>query len=110
VPACVLIGFAFAAMGMAVTTYMRGWSDFEFIPAATLPMFLFSATFYPISSYGGWAWAVQISPLYHGAALVRAAALGDASWGIVGHVTYLVVMAGVGLAIAGRRLGTLLRA
>ena len=110
VPACLLIGCAFAAMGMAVTTYMRGWSDFEFIPAATLPMFLFSATFYPISSYGGWAWAVQISPLYHGAALVRAAALGDASWGIVGHVMYLVVMAIVGLVIAGRRLGTLLRA
>ena len=110
VPACVLIGFAFAAMGMAVTTYMRGWTDFEFIPAATLPMFLFSATFYPISSYGGWAWAVQISPLYHGVALVRATALGEASWGIVGHVVYLVTMAAVGLAIAGRRLGTLLRA
>ncbi len=110
VPACVLIGFAFAAMGMAVTTYMRGWTDFEFIPAATLPMFLFSATFYPISSYGGWAWAVQISPLYHGVALVRATALGEASWGIVGHVVYLVTMAAVGLALAGRRLGTLLRA
>ena len=110
VPACVLIGFAFAAMGMAVTTYMRGWTDFEFIPAATLPMFLFSATFYPISSYGGWAWAVQISPLYHGVALVRATALGEASWGIVGHVVYLATMAAVGLAIAGRRLGTLLRA
>jgi lipooligosaccharide transport system permease protein len=109
VPACLLIGFAFAAMGMAITTYMRGWNDFEFIPAATLPMFLFSATFYPVSAYGDWAWIVQASPLYHGVALVRAAALGDAGWGIIGHVAYLLVMAAIGLRIAGVRLSTLLR-
>ncbi|MDA2944182.1 MAG: ABC transporter permease [Actinomycetota bacterium] len=109
VPACLLIGFAFAAMGMAITTYMRGWNDFEFIPAATLPMFVFSATFYPLSAYGDWAWIVQVSPLYHGVALVRAAALGDAGWGIVGHVAYLLVMAAIGIRIAGVRLSTLLR-
>ncbi len=109
VPACLLVGLAFAAMGMAVTTYMRGWSDFEFIPAATLPLFLFSATFYPVSAYGDWAWVVQLSPLYHGVALVRDAALGTADWGILGHCAYLLVMAVVGLRVAGVRLGTLLR-
>lgn len=109
IPACVLIGFAFASMGMAVTTYMRGWSDFEFIPSATLPMFLFSATFYPVSAYGGWAWLVHVSPLYHGVALVRAAALGSAGWGVLGHIGYLIVVALIGLRVAGIRLGTLLR-
>jgi lipooligosaccharide transport system permease protein len=72
-------------------------------------MFVFSATFYPLSAYGDWAWIVQVSPLYHGVALVRAAALGDAGWGIVGHVAYLLVMAAIGIRIAGVRLSTLLR-
>ena len=51
-PACVLIAFAFASIGMACTTYMRSWADFEYVPAVTLPLFLFSATFYPLSEYG----------------------------------------------------------
>ena len=31
---------------------MRSWADFEYVSAVTLPLFLFSATFYPLSSYG----------------------------------------------------------
>ena len=57
-PASVLIGFAFASIGMACTTYMRSWADFEYVPSIMLPMFLFSATFYPLSSYGDWQWVV----------------------------------------------------
>ena len=52
-PAAVLTGFAFAAAGMACTTYMRTWQDFEFITLATLPMFLFSTTFSPSASTPG---------------------------------------------------------
>ena len=107
-PICVLIGFAFASVGMASTTFMRGWIDFEFVPMATMPLFLFSATFYPISSYGGFAWAVQFSPLYHGVALIRAANAGDASWGIAGHVAFMFTMALAGLWVASRRLQLLL--
>ena len=107
-PACVLIGFAFAAVGMASTTYMRTWTDFEFVPMVSMPLFLFSATFYPISSYGGLAWVVQLSPLYHGVALIRAANAGDASWGIVGHVVFLLTMALGGLWVVSRRLQFLL--
>lgn len=108
VPACVLIGLAFASVGMAVTTFMRGWNDFEFIPAATLPMFVLSATFYPVSSYGDMAWVAQLSPLYHGVSLVRAACLGEASWGLLGHAAVLVVMTVIGLRVASRRIGELL--
>ena len=107
-PICVLIGFAFAAVGMASTTYMRGWTDFEFVPTATMPLFLFSATFYPISSYGSWAWVVQLSPLYHGVALVRVANAGQSSWGNVGHVGFLLTMAFAGLWVVSRRLQSLL--
>jgi lipooligosaccharide transport system permease protein len=107
-PACLLIGVAFASVGMAMTTYMRSWSDFDWVPTITLPMFLFSATFYPLSSYGDFGWVVQLSPLYHGVALVRGASLGVASWGIVVHVAVLLTMATVGLSVAARRIETLL--
>ena len=36
---------------MAVTTFMRSWQDFDFVQLAILPMFLFSATFFPLSAY-----------------------------------------------------------
>lgn len=107
-PACLLIGVAFASVGMSLTTYMRSWSDFDWVPTITLPMFLFSATFYPLSSYGDFGWVVQLSPLYHGVALVRGASLGVASWGIVVHVAVLLTMAMVGLSVAARRIETLL--
>ena len=103
-----MIGLAFASVGFAVTTYMRGFSDFEFVPTATMPMFLFSATFFPLSSYGSWAWVAQLSPLYHGVALVRAANAGVFTMASLGHVIVLFVIAGVAMAVAARRLGTLL--
>ena len=106
--ACGLIGFAFASIGMAVTTYMRSWADFEYVPAATLPLFLFSATFYPLSSYGSWSWVVQLSPLYHGVVLVRASNLGEWSLSLVAHAGVLVGLTVAGMAVATRRIDTLL--
>ena len=108
IPVCVLIAFAFSAVGMALTTFMRSHADFEYVPTITLPMFLFSATFYPLSSYGDWAWVVQLSPLYHGVALVRGAAFGEWSWAYLGHVGVLVAMALVGLSVTSHRIRRLL--
>ncbi len=107
-PACVLIGLAFASIGMACTTFMRSWADFEYVPALTLPLFLFSATFYPLSAYGGWAWVVQLSPLYHGVALVRAANLGEWNPALAAHTGVLLALAVVGVVVATRRIETLL--
>ena len=45
IPVALLIGFAFAGAGMAATTFIRSWQDFEYVTLATLPMFLFSTTF-----------------------------------------------------------------
>ena len=87
---------------------MRGFSDFEFVPTVTMAMFLFSATFFPLSSYGNWAWLAQLSPLYHGVALVRAANAGVFTMSCVGHVVVLFAVAAVGMMVAARRLGTLL--
>jgi lipooligosaccharide transport system permease protein len=71
-------------------------------------MFVLSATFYPVSSCGDLAWVAQLSPLYHGVSLVRAACLGEASWGLLGHAAVLVVMTVIGLRVASRRIGELL--
>ena len=108
VPACVLIGFAFSAIGMALTTFMKSWEHFEYVPALTLPLFLFSTTFYPLGQYGGLAWLVQFSPLYHGVQLVRAANLGEWDATIPVHVAVLVALTGVGMVIAARRVERLL--
>ena len=53
-PATVFIGFAFAGAGIAAVTYMRSWQDFDILNLAILPMFLFSATFFPLSTYPDW--------------------------------------------------------
>lgn len=107
-PCCALIGLAFASIGFVVTTYARNFSDFEFVQTATMPMFLFSATFFPLSSYGRWSWLAQLSPLYHGVALVRSANAGVLTMSGVGHVAVLLGVAAVAISIAARRLGGLL--
>jgi lipooligosaccharide transport system permease protein len=108
-PAAVLIGLAFAGAGMAATTFMRSWQDFDLVQLAVLPMFLFSATFYPLSTYPSFAqWVVRCTPLYHAVALERQVLLGAVSWAALGHVLYLAALGLVGFAIAGRRLERLL--
>ena len=108
-PAATLIGFAFAGVGMAATTYMRSWVDFDYVQLAILPMFLFSATFFPLSTYPpSLQWVVQATPLYHGVALVRDLMLGQLHAGLLWHVLYLAVMGLVGLVVAARRLERLL--
>jgi lipooligosaccharide transport system permease protein len=107
-PVAVLVSFAFSAAGMAATTYMRSWADLEYIPSLMLPMFLFSATFYPLSSYGDYQWVVQISPLYHGVAVMRGLNLGEWSWAFAGHLAVLVTMSVVGITVTARRIRHLL--
>lgn len=107
--AAVLIGFAFAAVGMAVTTYARGWQDFDLIQLVLQPLFLFSGTFFPISILPTpLQLLVQLTPLYHGVELIRSLSLGIVGPQLLVHVAYLVAMGVVGLLIVGRRLDKLL--
>lgn len=109
VPAAVLIGFAFAALGMAATTFMKSWQDFDLVNMVTLPLFLFSATFYPIDVYPEAFQAfTRLSPLYHGVELIRALTLGTFDWSIAAHVGVLLGLGMVGAAITARRLNKLL--
>ncbi|CAN5836201.1 ABC transporter permease [soil metagenome] len=110
VPAAVLIGYGFAGAGLAATTWMRSFVDFDYVNLAIIPMFLFSATFFPAGRYpGAVEWVVRVTPLYQGVALERALVLGDAGPGLLVHVAYLAVMGTVGLRIARARLGRLLQ-
>lgn len=108
-PAAMLIGFAFAGAGMALTTFMRSWQDFEYVTLAIIPMFLFSATFYPLSTYPeSVQWLVSATPLYQGVDLVRGLTTGVVGWGLLVPVAYLATMGCLGLYVASRRLGQLL--
>jgi lipooligosaccharide transport system permease protein len=110
VPAAILIGFAFAGTGLAATSFMKSWQDFDLVQLAILPLFLFSATFYPLSTYPpGVRLLVQVTPLYQGVALLRSLTLGHVGPATLGHVVYLAVMGAVGLHVATRRLGRLLQ-
>lgn len=108
-PAAILIGFAFGAVGMACTSFMKSWQDFDLVTLFTLVLFLFSATFYPLTVYPGWLQAVaQISPLYHGVVIVRSFTLGAPAPTLIWHVGFLAVMAATGLAVTAHRLRVLL--
>lgn len=109
-PAALLIGFGFAGAGMGLTTFMRSFVDFDYVQLAIVPLFLFSATFFPLSEYpAALAWVVRCSPLYQGVALERALVLGDVSPVLFLHAAYLAAMGLIGLRVAGRRLGALLQ-
>ena len=108
-PTALLIGFGFAGVGVAAATYMRSWQDFEFLGLVQLPMFLFSATFYPLSVYpDALQWVVRATPLYNAIALMRGLMLGSVAWTAVASATYLLAMGLVGMWISGRRVDKLL--
>jgi lipooligosaccharide transport system permease protein len=109
VPVALLLAFAFAAVGMACATYLRSPSQFDYIQLAVMPLFLFSTTFYPLSVYPEpLRIVVQCFPLYHGVELMRGLSVGVLEVGMLGHVAYLLVMAGIGVYASSRRLGNML--
>jgi lipooligosaccharide transport system permease protein len=110
VPAGLLIAAAFAGAGIGGTTFMRSWIDFDYVNLALIPMFLFSAVFFPLSQYPDWVeWIVRITPLYQGVVLERAFILGHVEWSLLLNAAYLVVMAWLGLRVATHRLTRMLQ-
>ncbi|MCY7325116.1 MAG: ABC transporter permease [Microbacteriaceae bacterium] len=104
-PAVVLIAFGFASLGMAVTSYLTTFQQMDWINFVMLPMFLFSATFYPLSVYPEpIQWIVQALPLWHGVELIRGLTTGALSMALLGHVLYYLVMIAIGLVFTTSRL------
>ena len=108
-PAAMLIGFSFAAVGTAASTFVRTWQDFDLVLTVLIPLFLFSATFYPITVYPGpLQVVVQLTPLYHGVDLLRSLTTGIIGPSILVDIAYLVVLGAAALLVAATRLQRLL--
>jgi lipooligosaccharide transport system permease protein len=90
---------------MVTTTYLRSWQDYSFVTTVTMVQFLFSTTFFPLSTYPrALQWVVQALPLYQAIQLAR-----DITFGTIGpltitHIVYLVALAAIAFAWAVRRL------
>ena len=109
VPVAVLIGFAFAALGMTGTTYMKSWQDFDYVLLISVPLFLFSATFYPLGVYPRPVQVViEWTPLYQGVVLLRDLTVGVVGPGLLWRAAYLALLGLAGLYASGRRIGKLL--
>ncbi|MCP3785864.1 ABC transporter permease [Micromonospora sp. A3M-1-15] len=108
-PAAVLVGFAFGALGMTVSTLMRSWQDFDLMGSAQFTLFLFSGTFVPAEAYPAvLRWVVEVTPLYRSVHLIRGICVGGSGWSGLLDVAYLVALTVVMLALASRRMSRLL--
>jgi len=105
IPAAVLIAFGFASFGMAVTSFLKTFQQMDWINFVMLPMFLFSATFYPLSVYPQLIqWLIQAMPLWHGVELLRQISVGIFTPATAVHVGYYVAMILLGVALTTGRL------
>ena len=108
IPAVVLIGLCFAAIGMSVTSYLKTFQQMSWVNFALLPLFLFSGTFYPLEVYPvPLQWVVQALPLWHGVEMLRSLTTGAVSLGTLGHALYFLVLGAIGTVFAARRLRVL---
>lgn len=108
-PAALLISFTFGALATAATTWMRSWQDLDLVTLVTLPLFLFSATMYPLDVYPPLLQKITwLSPLFHGVVLVRGLTLGVLSWTMLINIAYLTILGIIGLVITSRRIGQVL--
>ncbi|MEU2611109.1 ABC transporter permease [Micromonospora sp. NPDC007271] len=108
-PAAMLVGVAFGALGMVVSTLIRSWQDFDLMGSAQFTLFLFSGTFVPAEAYPAvLRWVVELTPLYRSVHLIRAICVERSGWSWLLDVAYLVVLAAGMLALASRRMGRLL--
>jgi lipooligosaccharide transport system permease protein len=107
-PAALLIAFGFASFGMGITSYMKTFQQMDWINFIMLPMFLLSATFFPLSVYPpAIQWIIQAMPLWHGVELIRGLTTGVVTTSMLWHVLDFLVMIVLGLIVTTRRLRTL---
>ena len=105
IPAAVVVAFGFASFGMGITSLMKTFQQMEWVNFVMLPMFLFSATFYPLSVYPqGIQWFIQALPLWHGVELLRQISVASFSTATLIHLAYFLVMIVVGMLLTTLRL------
>jgi lipooligosaccharide transport system permease protein len=74
-----------------------------------IPLFLFSATFYPLDVYPPAVQTItRFSPLYHGVELIRSLNVGHFEISMLGNVAVLLALGVFGALLASRRVEKLL--
>jgi lipooligosaccharide transport system permease protein len=101
-PVILLIGLAFAGMGLAINALARGYDFFSYYMTLVLtPMMMLSGVFFPLEQMPA---AVQtgakVLPLYHGVALVRPLLSGQMPPALLLHVCVLAAYAAGGFYLA----------
>jgi lipooligosaccharide transport system permease protein len=108
IPAALLVAAAFAAAGLAGTSYLRTVNDFD-IPFGliVMPMFLFSGTFFPIEGVlPDWlVTVITFTPLFHGIELLRGLSTGIIGVELLASLAYLVAFFSICMWIAIRQMG-----
>jgi lipooligosaccharide transport system permease protein len=105
IPAGVLTGLAFAAPIEAWAVTLTKANPFALVfRFGMIPLFLFSATFFPLTQLPAWARPIAYAtPLWHGVALCRSLSLGTVSLGgALVHIGYLAGLAVLGIAVGHR--------
>ncbi|MDX6287759.1 MAG: lipooligosaccharide transport system permease protein [Frankiales bacterium] len=108
-PAGLLTGIAFATPIVAYAATQERDSGFNAIfRFGVMPLFLFSGTFFPVSQLpSGLQPVAYATPLWHGVDLCRTLALGTAEpLMTLGHVSYLLGLTVIGVAVATRTFRT----
>lgn len=105
IPASVLIAFGFASLGMGITSFLKTFQQMDWVSFIMLPMFLFSATFFPLSVFPPYIqWLIQALPLWHGVELLRQISVGVFTPATLIHVGYYLVMTALGMLLTTARL------
>ncbi|KUG60722.1 ABC transporter [Nesterenkonia jeotgali] len=99
------VALGFASIGMAVTSFMTRFQQMDWMMMVLMPMFLFSATLFPISVYPAGVQAfIQALPLWHAVELMRDIAFWDFSGLTLVHIGYYLVMIVAGLTLTTHRM------
>ncbi len=104
-PAASLLGVAFATPVAAWAVTLEAQTPMNYvIRFGSVPMMLFSGTFFPVSQLPGWLRPLAYAtPLWHGVALCRGLSLGNTNLSAAAiHVAYLAAMAATGLWLGAR--------
>ncbi len=101
-PVLVLLGLAFAALGLAVNALANGYDFFSYYMTVVLtPMLMLSGVFFPVDQLPGAIQSIAtVLPLYHGVAVVRPLLSGEVPHAWVGHLAVIVAYAMVALYVA----------